>query len=61
MDEATKAVIGGWIRHIIGLAAGAMGMEWLQDPTVMTAAVTVVLAAVAFGWSSLKNYWSAPQ
>ena len=55
MDEATKAVIGGWIRHALTIAAGAYGFDFLLDPAISTAVITLVLAAIGFGWSTYKN------
>lgn len=55
MDEMTKQVVAGIIRHIIGFAAGAMGLEWFLSPDVVNGLVTIALAGVAVGWSWLNK------
>lgn len=55
MDESTKAVIAGWVRHLMTLAAGATGIEFLSDPTITAGLVTLILGGGAFVWSWYKN------
>lgn len=57
MDESTKKLIGDWLRTMIGVAAGAIGIDavWL-NPDLVNGLVSVGLLAISMGlgWIATK-------
>lgn len=58
MDDTAKTVLAGWIRHFIGFAAGAMGLETWLNPDLVTGMVTLGLALVALVWSTVQKQFN---
>lgn len=59
MDDTTKQVLTGWVRHGLTIAAGYLAAHGLQvDDGTMQLVAAAIVAVIGVGWSAMhKKGW----